>query len=240
MAWSAYSGPKGDSGQSVNEKSHFPETKTMKNLISKIALCGLLLAASMSFAQTIVQFTTLAAAITSSSSQANTFQLTSTTGITAGNTMLFLDGEADFVNAVNGNFVTVTRGAGPASRVSTHPTASKVWYGPPSYFQSATPVEMALWKLWSAPHDDGAVASLAMLPYIDITNKRLLRLSRRSLGCGALLASLPRLVTFAPDPGGAVLTGVGTSTATTNTSMYCSANLLARQQNVDRPGDSER
>ena len=191
----------------------------MKNLISKIALCGLLLAASMSFAQTIVQFTTLAAAITSSSSQANTFQLTSTTGITAGNTMLFLDGEADFVNAVNGNFVTVTRGAGPASRVSTHPTASKVWYGPPSYFQSATPVGWPFGSCGPRPTMTGG-GEFGVLPYIDITNN----VYSDCLGgvwVRGLLASLPA-VTFAPDPGGAVLTGVGTSTATTNTSMYCS------------------
>jgi len=182
------------------------------NLKNSLILCGLLLAASLSFAQTVIPATTLAAAITSTSSQANTFRLTSTTGITAGNTMLFIEGEADFVNAVTSTTVSVTRGAGPSSRVSTHPNGARVWYGPPSYFQSPTPP--------GYPFGSCTRSTLFVVPYIDINN------NVYSDCLGGLwvrgVTALTAAVIFAPDPGGAVLTGVGTSTATTNTSMYCS------------------
>jgi len=113
------------------------------------------------FGQTIVPFTTLSAAITSASSQANTFRLASTSGITAGNTMLYIDGEADFVNVVTSTTVTVTRGQ-PTSRVSTHANGALVWYGPPSYFQFATPV--------GYPSGSCVRATALLLPYIDINN----------------------------------------------------------------------
>lgn len=133
----------------------------MKNLKNSLILCGLLLAASLSFAQTMISNTTLSAAITSASSQANTFRLASTTGIVAGSTMLFVEGEADFVNAVTSTTVTVTRGAGPSSRVTTHPSGAVVWFGPPSYFQSATPVG----------YPAGSCTRPGLIvPYIDITN----------------------------------------------------------------------
>ena len=189
----------------------------MTNLLKKsLILCGLLLAASLSFAQTIVPSTTLAAAVTSTSSQANTFRLTSTSGITAGNTMLFIEGEADFVNAVTSTTVSVTRGAGPSSRVSTHPNAARVWYGPPSYFQSATPP--------GYPFGSCTRSTIPVLPYIDINNNVYADClgGKWVRGVDAMTAA----IIFAPDPGGAVLTGVGTSTTTTNTSMYCSQIFL--------------
>lgn len=182
-----------------------------------LAVLSLVLALSFAaFGQTIVPSTTLAAAVTSTSSQANTFRLTSTSGITAGNTMLFIEGEADFVNAVTSTTVTVTRGAGPSSRVSTHPNAAKVWYGPPSYFQSATPP--------GYPFGSCTRSTLAVLPYIDINNN----VYSDCLGGVWVrgVSALTAAVIFAPDPGGAILTGVGTSTTTTNTSMYCSQIFL--------------
>jgi hypothetical protein len=142
----------------------------MNNFKKLLILSGLLLAASMSFAQTLVPFTTLSSAITSTSSQANTFKLASTSGITAGNTMLFIEGEADFVNAVTTTppTVTVTRGAGPSSRVSTHPSGAVVWYGPPNYFQSATPTGWPFGSCTRSTMVGGG--EFGVLPWIDTTN----------------------------------------------------------------------
>lgn len=186
----------------------------MKNTLrNSLILCGLLLAASLSFAQTYIPFTTLSSAVTSSSSQSNTFSLTSVTGITANNTMLFIEGESDFVNAVNtvAKTVSVTRGAGFTTRVSTHPSGATVWYAPPYEFQSATPVGYPFGSCTRGP---------LVLPYIDVTNN----VFSDCLGGVWVrgISALTAAVIFAPDPGGAVLTGVGTSTTTTNTSMYCS------------------
>ena len=189
----------------------------MKNIFNSIAV-SLLLALAVAFTvavpasgQTIVPSTTLAAAVTSTSSQANVFRLTSTSGITAGNTMLFIEGEADFVNAVTTTTVSVTRGAGPSTRTSTHPNGAKVWYGPPSYFQSQTPP--------GYPFGSCSRSGSLVLPYIDINNN----VYSDCLGGVWVrgLSGLSPAVQFSPQPGGAVLTGVGTSTATTNTSMYC-------------------
>lgn len=186
----------------------------MTKINHSLILCGLLLAASLGFAQTYVSRTTLSSAITSASSQANTFALASTSGITAGNTMLYIEGEADFVNAVTTTppTVTVTRGAGPSSRVSTHPSGATVWYGPPSYFQTPTPVG---YPFGSCSRTAGLV-----VPYIDIVNN----VYSDCLG-GKWVRGIEQLspaIIFSPQPGGSVLTGVGTSTTTTNTSMYCS------------------
>ena len=185
----------------------------MKNTLrNSLIFCGLLLAASLSFAQTIVPSTTLAAAITSSSSQNNTFKLTSTTGITANNTMLYIDGEADSVNAVNGVYVSVTRGV-PTSRVSPHLSGALVWYGPPSYFQFATPL--------GYPFGSCTRSTLAVLPYIDVNNN-IFSDCLGSVWVPGDTVPLTPTVVYSPPSGGAVLTGVGTSTPTTNTSMYCS------------------
>ena len=188
----------------------------MKKLIATLSFVLALALALPAFGQTIVPATTLSAAVTSPSSQANTFRLTSTSGITAGNTMLFVEGEADFVNAVTATTVTVTRGAGPSSRVGTHPSGARVWYGPPNYFQFASPV--------GYPSGSCSRATALVLPYIDINNNVI----SDCLG-GVWVRGITQLapaIIFAPDPGGAVLTGVGTSTTTTNTSMYCSQIFL--------------
>jgi hypothetical protein len=185
--------------------------RTLKN---SLIFCGLLLAASLSFAQThVVPFTTLSAAITSSSSQQNSFTLTSTTGITAGNTMLYIEGEADFVNAVNGTSVSVTRGQ-PSTRVGTHANGTLVWYGPPSYFQAQTPA--------GYPFGSCTRSTLFVVPYIDINNN----IISDCLG-GAWVTgdTVPLTVSpfrvLAPNGGGVVYTGLGTSTATVAGTFYC-------------------
>ena len=186
----------------------------MKNtLTNSLILCGLLLAASLSFAQTIVPFTTLAAAITSSSSQQNTFKLTSTTGIVANSTVLFIEGEADFVNAVNGSYVSVTRGQ-PSSRVSPHLSGAMVWYGPPSYFQSATPA--------GYPFGSCTRSTAFVLPYIDITNNVISDcLGGVWVNGDTVPQTLSPFRVLAPNSGAVLYTGVGTSTATVAGTLYC-------------------
>lgn len=194
----------------------------MKKLIATFSFVLALALALPASAQTIISSTTLAAAITSTSSQANTFRLTSTSGITAGSTMLFIEGEADFVNAVTSTTVSVTRGAGPSSRVSTHANATRVWYGPPKYFQTATPT--------GYPFGSCTRSTILVLPYIDINNN----VYSDCLGGNWVrgLSGLAPTIIFSPAPGGAVLTGVGTSTATTNTSMYCSQMYLPQNKTL--------
>jgi len=187
----------------------------MKNTLkTSLLFCGLLFLASFAFAQTIVPNTTLAAAVTSTSSQLNTFRLTSTVGITANNTMLYIDGEADFVNAVTTTTVSVTRGQ-PTSRVSTHANGAIVWFGPPSYFYFQNPI--------GYPSGSCTRSQASVLPYIDINNSII---SDCLGGVWVNGVNVPSQVTqtviYSPPSGGAILTGVGTSTATTNTSMYCS------------------
>ena len=142
----------------------------MKNtLCNSLLLCGLLLAASLSFGQNctvvgsacVVPNTTLSTAVTSTNSQNNVYKLASTTGIVANSTMLFIEGEADSVEAVSGNFVTVVRGV-PTSRVSTHPSGAVVWYGPPSYFQFQVPV--------GYPAGSCTRSAALVVPYIDTAN----------------------------------------------------------------------
>ena len=192
----------------------------MKNTIkNSLFLCGLLLAASMSFGQNctvlssgcMIPNTTLASAVSNSSSQSNTFYLTSTTGIVANSTMLYIEGEMDSVEAINGKYVTVVRGV-PTSRVVAHPSGAVVWYGPPSYFQFQVPV--------GYPAGACTRSAALIVPYIDTANN----VYSDCLG-GVWVRGISELAPalfFSPSPGGGVLTGVGTSTTTTNTSMYCS------------------
>lgn len=170
------------------------------------------------FGQTIVPNTTLAAAITSTSSQANTFKLTSTSGITAGNTVIFIDGEADFVNAVTTTpaTVTVTRGAGPSTRVSTHANGAVVWYGPPSYFQSQTPA--------GYPFGSCSRTTALVLPYIDINNNIISDCLGGVWVQGVTTNSIGNTQWRVQNVANGYIayTSLGTDTATTNTIMYCS------------------
>jgi hypothetical protein len=87
-------------------------------------------------AQTALKQTTLAAAVTSSSS--NQIAVASVTGITANNTLLFIDQEALFVEAVSGTTLQVQRGAS-GTRASTHVSGAGVLAGPPNAFASRDP-----------------------------------------------------------------------------------------------------
>ena len=160
-----------------------------------------------------VSRTTLSSAVTSASSQANTFALASTSGITAGNTMLYIEGEADFVNAVTTTppTVTVTRGAGPSSRVSTHPRARRSGTGRRAIFSSRL--------RWAIPFG----SARARRGRCCLTSTSINNVFSDCLG-GVWVSGIDQLspnIIFSPQPGGSVLTGVGTSTTTTDTSLYC-------------------
>jgi hypothetical protein len=100
------------------------------SLILLVVLLG-----SFASAQTSLTQTTLSAAINSS---ATSFKVASATGITATNTVLYVDKEAMFVNAVNSTTVSVTRGYnGTVGR--GHTSGVMVLSGPPNAFVTTEP-----------------------------------------------------------------------------------------------------
>jgi hypothetical protein len=68
----------------------------------------LVFAIPAAMAQATLSNTTLSAAVTTTSNQM--VVIASATGVTAGQTMLFVDKEAMFVNALSGTTATVVRG----------------------------------------------------------------------------------------------------------------------------------
>lgn len=115
----------------------------MKNTLkNSLILSALLLAASMSFGQTILTHTTLAGAVTTSS--AITFPLTSATGVVAGSTVLFVadgGGEAAFVNSVNGTNIGVTRGYQTLGKARPHLSGALVFVIPAAAIDTINTVQ---------------------------------------------------------------------------------------------------
>lgn len=107
--------------------------RTLK--LSLISLVALIACTSLE-AQTAMTQTTLGAAITSSQT---TFPLASTTGITATNTVLYVDNEAMFVNSVPvSGMVGVTRGYA-GTKAFAHKTGTMALAAPPAAFTSVDP-----------------------------------------------------------------------------------------------------
>ncbi len=193
----------------------------MTKLKNLSLIVGLLLAASLSHAQSCtvvgtacqIPNTTLSSAVSNTSSQNNTFKLASTTGIVAGVTMLYVEGEMDSVEAVTTTpaTVTVVRGV-PTSRVSSHPSGAVVWYGPPSYFQFQVPV--------GYPAGSCTRNASLIVPYIDTGNN----IFSDCVG-GVWVRGVSGQATFrvlAPNTGAvAYSTPVGTNTTLAATTMYC-------------------
>jgi hypothetical protein len=105
---------------------------------------GLIPGVQSAAAQTILSTTTLASAVTSSAT--TSFQLTSSTGVTAGATVLFIadtgnTGEAVFVNSVSssGGYVSVTRGYQTLGAAAAHASGALVFIGSPSQFKTVQP-----------------------------------------------------------------------------------------------------
>lgn len=109
----------------------------MKTL--KLAILSALLSIG-AFAQTALTATTLSAAITSSQRQV---VVASATGITAGNTMLYIDNEAMSVNAVSGTTITVGPRGGMGTKASGHISGAMVLAGPPPAFIQYDPAGFA-------------------------------------------------------------------------------------------------
>lgn len=131
----------------------------MKKLFSLFSLVLALACIEPAFGQTILTRTTLAAAVTTTST---TFvRVSSATGITANTTVLFVDGEAMTVNAVSGTTISVTRGE-PSSRAATHPNGAVVWIGPPNAFYFQNP--------FGYPSGSCTRSLQLFLPYIDVNN----------------------------------------------------------------------
>jgi len=116
------------------------------------------LLAPSSEAQTYLSNTTLSTAVSATNVVAPTITVASATGITAGNTMLFVDNEGMFVNAVNGTTLSVTRGY-YGGRVTGHASGALVWFGPPFAFQWAFP--------GGYPSGSCTRSNLQYLPYIN-------------------------------------------------------------------------
>jgi hypothetical protein len=97
---------------------------------------GLIPGAQLAAAQTYLSNTTLSSAV--STTATTTVKVASATGITATNTMLFVDNEGMFVNSVSGTTLSVTRGY-YGGRSTTHVSGALVWFGPPPAFGWAEP-----------------------------------------------------------------------------------------------------
>ncbi len=192
----------------------------MKNTLkTSLILCGLILAASMSFGQTILPHTTLSAAVTTSST--TTIPLTSTTGVTAGNTVIFIadgEGEAMFVNAVPASGIAqVTRGYQSLGKARPHASGALVFVASGNAVDTVNVVQ---------PTGSCTRTNVPYLPVISLGIGGAPSVISDCLGGvwvnGNVAAQgMSPTIIGSPQTGGAVLTGVGTSTATTNTSMYC-------------------
>lgn len=175
-----------------------------------ISLAALL--ASPAFGQTYLTNTTLSAAVSATNVVQPTISVASATGITAGNTLLFIDSEAMYVNAVNGTTLSVTRGYF-GGRVTGHASGAIVWAGPPFAFQWSFP--------GGAPAGTCTRANLLYLPYINTDNGQI----SDCVG-GAWVTGVGTNNSFfrvsLPVIGAVAYTGAGTNTAIASaTSMYC-------------------
>lgn len=102
----------------------------MKELSKFLFLVVLVLAANFANAQATLSSTTLSADI----DQDDTIlRVASSSGITAGTTMLYIDREAINVLAVSGTSLTVSRGV-RGTRGGGHVSGAIVYHGPPQYF----------------------------------------------------------------------------------------------------------
>lgn len=105
----------------------------MRNFLRSFLITALLVAtgAAPAFAQTTVDSTTLAAAITANQT---TISVTSATNVAVGNT-LFVDREAMQVNTLSGTTATVTRGVA-GTRARAHAALATLYTGLPVEFEA--------------------------------------------------------------------------------------------------------
>lgn len=196
-------------------------TKTFKTCSALLCLaCVLAFIVPPATAQTILTNTTLASAVTSTSQ--TTVQLTSTTGLTAGASVIFIadtasSGEAMFVNSVSssGGYVGVTRGYSTFGSARTHASGSLVFLGPPFAFGA------------DAPSGSCTRSSIQYLPSIAVGLGGVGTVISDCVGGiwvngDRINAYGPFAPVYQPDPGGTIYTSLnGTGTVLAATTEYC-------------------
>lgn len=108
-----------------------------KTLITSLLFVAVLAAASIAaFGQTALTQTTLSAAVGSAT---RSIPLTSATGVTANQTLLYIDQEALFVTATSGTLATVGPRGSSGTKAFAHASGAMVLLGPPPAFISYQP-----------------------------------------------------------------------------------------------------
>jgi len=197
----------------------------MKNKLTNLLILSvMLLAASVSFGQTILTHTTLSAAVANSAT--TTIALTSVTGVTATNTVIFVAdgaGEAMFVNSVNSSALTVgvTRGYQSLGKARPHLSGALVFVVPMSAGYPAS-LQAVI------PTGSCTRTSLAYLPVISVGLNGMPAMISDCVGGvwvnGFVVAQgntnfrIP-----SPNTGGTAYTAINTNgTTLAATTMYCS------------------
>lgn len=184
-----------------------------KKLSLALSFLFALILAVPAFGQTYLSNTTLAAAVTTTAG--TTIRVASATGITANTTLLFVDNEAMFVNAVSGTTLSVTRGYS-GGRSVTHASGAFVWFGPPPAFQFATPA--------GYPSGSCTRSSLLYLPFINTDTGAISDcIGGVWVTGGSATGSAGQFtVQYHPNPGAVLYTGINTNgTTLAATTMYC-------------------
>lgn len=195
--------------------------KTLQLSVALIAFAAVLafFAAPLE-AQTILTTTTLSSAVASSST--TSIQLTSSSGLTAGASVIFVadtasSGEMMFVNAVapSGGYISVTRGYSSFGKARTHASGALVFLGPPFAFGT------------DAPSGSCTRSSVLYLPDISVGLGGVGTIISDCVGGvwvqGSGVNSAGPFFTMQVTPCSTAYTSCGTNTAiAAATSMYCS------------------
>lgn len=192
----------------------------MKNTLKTLLILSALLLSSFGYAQTILTHTTLSAAVTSTA--ATTIPLTSATGVVAGSTVLFIadgNGEAVFVNSVNGTNIGVTRGYQSLGKARTHASGALVFVAP----AGAQGVDIVNYV---APSGSCTRTSVAYLPVISTGLDGSGTVISDCVGgvwVGGIMTAqgnTPFRIP-APNSGGTAYTSLAAGTTLAATTMYC-------------------
>lgn len=190
-----------------------------KQTVLLTLLLGMALAAP-AFGQTLLVNTTLAAAVTSKSS--TTVSLTAITGLTAGNSAIWVDQEEMYVNFVpaTGTILGVTRGYG-GTIAATHLVSATVFLLPTAAAGGSQSALVSVNPLGSCTRSDSR--------YLPIINTRTAQftdcyggqwVTGNSMSNGS---TVPLFKVVTPNTGGTAYTSINTNgTTLAATTMYCS------------------
>lgn len=198
----------------------------MKNTFTKsLVFVGLLLAASLSFAQTILTMTTLSSAVTDSGAQK--IIVASATGINAPSasdptkaTVLYIDREAMDVEAVSGTTITVIRGTNStAGRIHA---SSALIFVIPAYLVTFSGTNYGAPP--AVPAGSCTRSTELYLPRIQFVSGMISDCVGGQWTTGDALSTTRNsgTVLYAPQPGGTIYTSLNsTGTTLAATTMYC-------------------